>query len=427
MRDEKSGKTRIKFLFGIAVIVAAVYISFKYLIVYVWPFVIGVFIAVILEKKVIYLSDKLYIGLDKLLVWNKRITIKKKKCQGIAATIIVSLIFVVLLALFSFIIFKGVDEFSRLLRNLDYNLIAVKQLTARMCFDADAFLGLEGGCCLESLIACGHKLMSIMPEKIILISAPVVKNIVIIVGGIVVCFIAVIYLVSDLQKFRDNIRQVVFYEEIRMIWKEVRRLINIYFKVQLRIMLINSGLCMLAFAILKNPYAIVLGIIIGIIDALPVFGTGTVLIPWILISFLIRNYRYAVILLMAYIITYFVREIMESKSMGDRLGISPFTMLVIIFTGLLVYGVADFRDEQALTIAQAFNRRDLSGCDEIQMNNEKIYGKISGESVYVYPPGIPILCPGEVITRKIIAILQAAGEAGLEVVGVKEGALLCLR
>ena len=135
MRDEKSGKTRIKFLFGIAVIVAAVYISFKYLIVYVWPFVIGVFIAVILEKKVIYLSDKLYIGLDKLLGWNKRITIKKKKCQGIAATIIVSLIFVVLLALFSFIIFKGVDEFSRLLRNLDYNLIAVKQLTARMCFD----------------------------------------------------------------------------------------------------------------------------------------------------------------------------------------------------------------------------------------------------------------------------------------------------
>ena len=339
MRDEKSGKTRIKFLFGIAVIVAAVYISFKYLIVYVWPFVIGVFIAVILEKKVIYLSDKLYIGLDKLLAWNKRITIKKK---GIAATIIVSLIFVVLLALFSFIIFKGVDEFSRLLRNLDYNLIAVKQLTARMCFDADAFLGLEGGCCLESLIACGHKLMSIMPEKIILISAPVVKNIVIIVGGIVVCFIAVIYLVSDLQKFRDNIRQVVFYEEIRMILKEVRRLINIYFKVQLRIMLINSGLCMLAFAILKNPYAIVLGIIIGIIDALPVFGTGTVLIPWILISFLIRNYRYAVILLMAYIITYFVREIMESKSMGDRLGISPFTMLVIIFTGLLVYGVAGF-------------------------------------------------------------------------------------
>lgn len=62
---------------------AAVYISFKYLIVYVWPFVIGVFIAVILEKKVIYLSDKLYIGLDKILGWNKRITIKKRSVRGL--------------------------------------------------------------------------------------------------------------------------------------------------------------------------------------------------------------------------------------------------------------------------------------------------------------------------------------------------------
>ena len=34
------------------------------------------------------IRDRLYIGLDKLLAWNKRITIKKKKCQGIAATII---------------------------------------------------------------------------------------------------------------------------------------------------------------------------------------------------------------------------------------------------------------------------------------------------------------------------------------------------
>lgn len=42
-------------------------------------------------------------------------------------------------------------------------------------------------------------------------------------GGIVVCFIAVIYLVSDLQKFRDNIRQVVFYEEIRMMMERSKK------------------------------------------------------------------------------------------------------------------------------------------------------------------------------------------------------------
>ena len=43
---------------------------------------------------------------------------------------------------------------------------------------------------------------------------------------------------------------------------------------------------------------------------------------------------------MAYIITYFVRALVSPKSMGDRLNIT--IQCVIIFTGLLVYGVAGF-------------------------------------------------------------------------------------
>lgn len=43
-----------------------------------------------------------------------------------------------------------------------------------------------------------------------------------------------------------------------------------------------------------------------------------------------------------YIVTYFVREIMESKCMGDKMGIAPFTMLMIIFVGILIYGIMGF-------------------------------------------------------------------------------------
>lgn len=50
----------------------------------------------------------------------------------------------------------------------------------------------------------------------------------------------------------------------------------------------------------------------------------------------------AVILVVLYIVTYFVREIMESKCMGDRMGIAPFTMLAVIYIGILVYGVTGF-------------------------------------------------------------------------------------
>ena len=78
------------------------------------------------------------------------------------------------------------------------------------------------------------------------------------------------------------------------------------------------------------------------LDALPFFGTGTVLIPWAVILLLFRNYYAGAVLLSVYVMTYFVREIMESKCMGDRLGIAPFTMLMVIFTGIMVYGILGF-------------------------------------------------------------------------------------
>ena len=98
---------------------------------------------------------------------------------------------------------------------------------------------------------------------------------------------------------------------------------------------------MAAFFIIRSPYAVVLGIIVGIVDALPVFGTGTILIPWAVFNVIMRNYWAAGVLLVAYVITYFVREIMESKCMGDRLGISPFAMVSYVIIKALVGRLRD--------------------------------------------------------------------------------------
>ena len=262
------------------------------------------------------------------------------RIKSIIATIIMSVITIIIVVLLILAVITGANEVSSFLKNWDYNTIGIRQQTARICLQTDEFLGLEGGCCLDMLIMCGRKVAGIMPEKIFHISVPVIKNVVIVAGGLVVGFISVIYLSADMNEVRLQVRKSVFVEEIYMLWGEVKRLINIYFKVELRIMLINSLISMAAFFIIRSPYAVVLGIIVGIVDALPVFGT--ILIPWAVFNVIMRNYWAAGVLLVAYVITYFVREIMESKCMGDRLGISPFAMLVIIFVGLLAYGIPGF-------------------------------------------------------------------------------------
>jgi len=45
---------------------------------------------------------------------------------------------------------------------------------------------------------------------------------------------------------------------------------------------------------------------------------------------------------------------------------------------------------------------------------------ISGEFLMAYPPGIPILCPGEKITREIINYVQRLKDTGLYVQGTED-------
>ena len=69
----------------------------------------------------------------------------------------------------------------------------------------------------------------------------------------------------------------------------------------------------------------------------------------------------------------------RSKSMGDRLGISPFTMLVIIFTGLLVYGCLLYTSSSMVTESIFENR--FKYVDELNRMGAKI--KVEGNTAYI--------------------------------------------
>lgn len=81
--------------------------------------------------------------------------------------------------------------------------------------------------------------------------------------------------------------------------------------------------------------------------------------------------------------------------------------------------IADFKNEALMSIAKALNEGDKNGYDKIMMNDSSLYGRISAKMVYVYPPGIPILCPGEIISENVVNIISKAIENGLEVVGLE--------
>ena len=89
---------------------------------------------------------------------------------------------------------------------------------------------------------------------------------------------------------------------------------------------------------LKIPYFLGLGLAVGILDALPVLGTGTFLIPaGILLLFQGETFMGAGLFLL-YVITAGVRQILEPRLVGNHVGLSPLLILLSVYLGLIIYG-----------------------------------------------------------------------------------------
>lgn len=91
-----------------------------------------------------------------------------------------------------------------------------------------------------------------------------------------------------------------------------------------------------------NSYYILAGVGIGILDALPVFGTGTVLIPWAVLCFLRGQWGRGLMVFGIYLICYFLREILEARLMASKVGLTPLETLASMYVGLQILGIFGF-------------------------------------------------------------------------------------
>lgn len=327
-----TNRQKLQYISGIVIITVSVIAGFKYVFPFVAPFVIAYAVAVMIEKPV------------------NRLARVFKGRKMIASAVIVILFSAVLCVGIGLAAYFGLAEIKSFIKNYEYNMVTFRQTAARICFNMDGWLGLSDGQCLDFICRCMEKIektvdnggVSQIMTKVVTISVPAVIKTITVTGSVIICFISVVYLAVVIDNVREWKKENVFRMEIKAVSDSLYRLIHVYFKIEALILVINSILCIIALLIIKNPYAVVLGILIGIVDMLPVFGTGTVLLPWALFELVNKNVTSAAVLVSAYVVTYFVREIMESKCLGDKTGIPPFVMLMVIFLGIMIYGIMGF-------------------------------------------------------------------------------------
>ena len=99
-------------------------------------------------------------------------------------------------------------------------------------------------------------------------------------------------------------------------------------------MLLTAG-----FWILGISYGPLVALGVALVDAFPVLGTGTVLLPWSLICMLQGEGVRAVGLLGTYLTVTLVRSALEPKLLGKHLGLDPLVTLMTMYAGYKIWGI----------------------------------------------------------------------------------------
>ncbi len=93
------------------------------------------------------------------------------------------------------------------------------------------------------------------------------------------------------------------------------------------------------FGIYKGGWVFFIAIITAIVDIFPVLGTGTILLPWSLYSFISGDIPMGIGILALYIFISVMRQFIEPKLVAGQLGLPPFVTIMGMYIGLKVFGI----------------------------------------------------------------------------------------
>ena len=159
---------------------------------------------------------------------------------------------------------------------------------------------------------------------------------------IVVMLLATFFMTKDYYRIKDFVKAQfsdTIVDRIVIMQRGMLGALGGYIRTQVILMSMTFMICLIGLFIFGVDYALLLSVIIGFVDALPVFGSGTILIPWAIYNVLVGNFTLAVGLICIYGIIFVTRQIMEPKILSTQIGIYALVTLMAVYIGYKSIGV----------------------------------------------------------------------------------------
>lgn len=121
--------------------------------------------------------------------------------------------------------------------------------------------------------------------------------------------------------------------------RNMKKALTGYGKAQLKLMGLTFGILTVGFLLMKIPYALLWAGLIALVDAVPVLGTGTVLLPWALLELAQGAPVRALSLTLLYGAAWLCRTVLEPRLVGRQIGLDPLWTLVAFYGGYRLWGL----------------------------------------------------------------------------------------
>ncbi|RXT04780.1 sporulation integral membrane protein YtvI [Ammoniphilus sp. CFH 90114] len=321
-------------------IVAAIWLL-GFVIPLIYPFIIGLIIALIINRPVNALEGK-----TKLPRWA-------------AVSIVLVFLIVIVFGAFTLLITQLVIEITHLIALMPVyiqdatnylNQFITQEIVTNFYDNIQHYyqsldegykekIGENIGLGLTKIAAAGTFLVNSLLNglQIFLTSLPNAATV------LVISLLAAFFISNDFYRLKHKIANwlpQVFKARLAVIFNDLKKALFGFVKAQVTLVSITGFIVVIGLIVLRVEYAFTIGIITGILDLLPLLGTGFVFVPWIIYLFIKGNFSLVIGLSILYGIVIVQRQIMEPKIVAENIGLDPLVTLISLFVGLKLFGVA---------------------------------------------------------------------------------------
>lgn len=321
----------IKKALNIVLIILAIYLGIKLSIFYM-PFLIAFVISLLIEPAIKYLMNKV------------------KLSRKMSSIIIFILVFSIIIGAVIWGIATLVSEATNLLQMLNlyinkaYTQVqeTISKLNIERLSISQNILDIVQNSSQDILIKVSNWITEFLTKLLnIITSIPAIAI------YVAITVMSLYFICTDKIYMLDLMEHHMPQKWVKRIGKHVREITSSlggYLKAEITLVFVSFIISVVGLYIFKImgmniKYPLLIALAIGFVDALPILGSGTVMVPWAVVSALNGDIKLGISIVVLWIIMSIVRQFLEPKIVSGKIGIHPIFTLIAMYTGFKIIGV----------------------------------------------------------------------------------------